>query len=163
MIDYIPRSHTYYAAQGYAPYQWATFADVPFQRPPGLLKDLRLALLTTAAPVVADAGAQGPGAAYNAAAKFFEVFTQKLHPRPDLRISHIGYDRTHCQAQDSNTWLPIPQLEAAARDGLIGELAEQLIGIPTNRSQRTTQEKDAPAALTACRKLGAQAALLVPT
>ncbi len=163
MIDYIPRSHAYYSAQGYKPYQWASFAEVPFTTPAKPLAHSRVVLLTTAAPVRPEAGDQGPGAAYNADAKFFEVFTQALQPVPDLRISHIGYDRKHCQAKDPNTWLPVAELQRAAADNVIGELADELIGIPTNRSQRVTLEQDAPAALRECQRLQADVALLVPT
>ncbi len=163
MIEYLQRTRDYYGAQGYPPYSWAHFDDVPFQPPGKPLADSRLVLLTTAAPYQPELGDQGPGAAYNAAAKFFEVFTHPLEPAPDLRISHIGYDRKHCAADDANTWLPVAQLRGQADAGVIGDLAEELIGIPTNRSQRVTSEQDAPAALQHCRRLGADVALLVPT
>lgn len=163
MIDYIPRSRAYYGAQGYKPYVWANFDDVPFTAPSKQLSESRLVLLTTAAPYRPELGDQGPGAAYNAGAKFFEVFTADIEPCPDLRISHIGYDRKHCAAKDANTWLPVPALEQAQRDGVIRELAPKLIGVPTNRSQRVTLEQDAPEALAQCQALGVDVALLVPT
>lgn len=163
MIDYIPRSRAYYAAQGYAPYRWAQFDDVPFAALQKPLAEQRLVLISTAAPVKDSAGDQGPGAAYNADAKFFDVFTTLISPPPDLRISHIGYDRKHARADDPNTWLPITALQHARDNRVFGELAEQLIGLPTNRSQRVTLEKDAPAVLDACRQLSAEVALLVPT
>ncbi len=163
MIEYIPRSHAYYAAQGYKPYAWAHFDDVPFTQPEKAAHDSRLLLITTAAPCNPANGDQGPGAAYNAAAKFFEVFRAPVSPAPDLRISHIGYDRKHCRAEDPATWLPIAALEQAQADGSIGELIPELVGVPTNRSQRITMEQDAPAALAAARELGADAVLLVPT
>ena len=119
--------------------------------------------MTTAAPFQADLPDQGPGAKYNAAAKFFEVFTRPIEPTPDLRISHIGYDRVHCKADDPNTWLPVNQLQQLSHDGVIGELAKELIGVPTNRSQRVITEQDAPVALEHCQRLGADIALLVPT
>ena len=127
------------------------------------LNESRLALITTAAPYRHDLEDQGPGASYNAAAKFFDVFTTPVSPTPDLRISHIGYDRKHCKADDPNTWLPIAALKSAAQANVIGELAEKLIGVPTNRSQRVTIEKDAEETLTACKNLEADVALLVPT
>lgn len=163
MIRYMQRTRDYYAAQGYAPYHWAhneQTAFTPLSRP---LAESRLALLTTAAPHRPELGDQGPGAAYNAAAKFYEVYTLPTDPVPDLRISHIGYDRVHCKAEDPRTWLPIEALNQAAEDGLIGTLCEQLIGIPTNRSQRTTSEQDAVAALAAVKAQQADVALLVPT
>ncbi|MEQ9451745.1 MAG: hypothetical protein RJQ07_09180 [Pseudomonadales bacterium] len=163
MIRYIQRTRDYYAAQGYAPYHWAhneQTAFTPLSRP---LAESQLALLTTAAPHRSELGDQGPGAAYNAAAKFYEVYTLPTDPVPDLRISHIGYDRVHCKAEDPRTWLPVEALNQAAADGLIGALCEQLIGIPTNRSQRTTLEQDAVAALAAVKAQQADVALLVPT
>jgi hypothetical protein len=67
------------------------------------------------------------------------------------------------QADDPNTWLPLAALEAAAADGRVGALAERLIGLPTDRSQRATLERDAPDVLAACRRMEIDAALLVPT
>lgn len=163
MIRYIQRSRDYYGAQGYDPYAWADNAETPWQPMHKPLSRSKLVLITTAAPFREDLGDQGPGAAYNAAAKFFKVFTAPIDPAPDLRISHIGYDRVHCKADDPNTWLPIVALEQANKQGLTGSLADELIGVPTNRSQRTTTEQDAPAALEAVRRLGADVALLVPT
>ena len=162
MIDYIPRTRAYYAALGFDAYQWAANADIPFHR---IEPDapLELALITTAAPYQPERGDQGPGAAYNAGAKFFDVYRVACEPAPDLRISHIGYDRSHCRADDPNTWLPLRALDAARRLGDFDRLAADLIGVPTNRSQRRTMEVDAPAALAACKDIGANAALLVPT
>ena len=162
-IPYIKRTRTYYSALGYPAYSWAHLDEVPFTPLNKPLAQSRLALITTAAPYRAELGDQGPGAAYNAGAKFFEVFEADLNPIPDLRISHLGYDRAHTTAEDPATWLPITQLEAAERGGRIGSLAPRLIGVPTNRSQRVTTDQDAPAALAACRNQQAEVALLVPT
>lgn len=163
MIEYIPRSKAYYSAQGYAPYNWAAHDRTPFTLLRRPLAESRLVLVTTAAPFRADIGDQGPNAPYNAAAKFFEVFTQPIDPTPDLRISHIGYDRVHCRADDYRTWLPIPALQQAQATGTYRSLAERLIGVPTNRSQRITQDIDAPSAVAAAKAQGADVALLVPT
>jgi len=162
-LPYIERTRAYYAALGYPPYAWAHFDEVPFTPLEKPLRASTLALITTAAPYRPALGDQGPGAPYNAAAKFFDVYTAPLDPPPDLRISHIGYDRRHTTARDPNTWLPLARLREAAATGRIGTLAPALIGVPTNRSQRVTMTRDAPAAAAACRALGADAALLVPT
>ncbi len=163
MIRYIDRTRDYYAAQGYPAYRWAHFDDVPFAQPAKKLSDSNLLLITTAAPYRPELGDQGPGAKYNGDAKFFEVYTTPVDPMPDLRISHIGYDRVHCKADDPNTWLPIKALKQAEAQDTIGRLMDDLIGVPTNRSQRTTMEQDAPAALAAARAMAADVALLVPT
>lgn len=163
MILYIERTRTYYSTLGYPPYHWAEFEDVPFTALPRPVAESRLVLITTAAPFRPELGDQGPGAPYNAGAKFFEVYTEEVDPPPNLRISHLGYDRRHTTAEDPNTWLPIARLQEASGDGRLGELAPRLVGVPTNRSQRVSSEQDAPAALEACRRLEADVALLVPS
>ena len=163
MIEYIQRTRDYYAAQGYTPYQWAHNHDSPFTPMSKPLSEARVVLITTAAPFQPELADQGPGAAYNADAKFFDVYTKPVQPVPDLRISHIGYDRVHCEAKDPNTWLPVKALKEAVSQGLIGALADELIGVPTNRSQRVTTEQDAPEALAHVERLNADVILLVPT
>jgi hypothetical protein len=163
MIHYIERSRAYYGAQGYPAYSWAQNDSAPFATMRKSLQDSRLVLLTTAAPFQPHLPDQGPGAAYNAAAKFFSVFTQAVEPTPDLRISHIGYDRVHCRADDPATWLPIAALKQALAGGRFASLAEELIGVPTNRSQRATRDVDAVDALAHCQRLNVDVALLVPT
>src|SRR5262245_53706097 len=71
-IPYMQRIRDYYVALGYgAPYQWAHYAQVPFQALKKPLDTCRVTIITTAAPYQPDKGDQGPGAPYNAAAKFY--------------------------------------------------------------------------------------------
>jgi D-proline reductase (dithiol) PrdB len=163
MIRYMERTREYYGTLGYPPYEWATSDTVPFSPLRKPLAQSTLALITTAAPFRPELGDQGPGAAYNAAAKFFTVYTAPVSPAPDLRSSHLGYDRKHTTAQDPNCWLPVARLEEAVREGTIGALAPELIAVPTNRSQRITSEVDAAAALEHCQRLAVDVALLVPS
>jgi hypothetical protein len=144
-ISYRERISTYYQTLGYgAPYRWAHFAEVPFTPLKKPLAESRIGLVTTAAPYQPDKGDQGPGAAYNGAAKFYTVYSGDTAIDHDLRISHIGYDRIHTAATDSNTWFPLPMLREAAKSGRIGEFAPRFHGAPTNRSQRVTLEQDCP-------------------
>ncbi len=162
-IAYMPRIADYYRALGFAaPYRYAHFEDVPFARLTKPLPATRIALVTTAAPYRPELGDQGPGAPYNSAAKFFEVYALPIEPAPDLRISHVTYDRKHTSAEDAGTWLPLTALKAAAQEGVIGGLAARVYGMPTNRSQRTSIETDAPALLEHIREDGGEAAVLVP-
>ncbi len=95
-IPYLQRIHDYYQALGYgAPYEWAHYADVPFHPPGKPLSQCRIALITTAAPYQPDKGDQGPGASYNAKAKFYTVYSGDTAQDPDLRISHVAIDRKH--------------------------------------------------------------------
>src|SRR5262249_53193652 len=143
-VEYMRRTREYYLALGYGnPYRWAHYLDAPFQPLGKPLKDSTLALITTAAPYQPDKGDQGPGAAYNAAAKFYSVYSGDSAVDHDTRISHIGYDRKQTTATDSNTWFPLPLMREFAAQGRF-KLARRFHGAPTNRSQRVTLETDAP-------------------
>ena len=99
----------YYLALGYEnPYRWAHYRDVPFTPLRKPLDESTVALVTTAAPCRPELGDQGPGAPYNGAAKFFEVYSAPAGPEeaPDVRISHVSYDRIHTTAKDPRTWFP---------------------------------------------------------
>jgi D-proline reductase (dithiol) PrdB len=162
-IPYLQRIRDYYRGLGYgAPYRWAHYAEVPFQPLGKPLAECRVALITTAAPYYSDKGEQGPGAPYNAAAKFYRVYSGDTSGEPDLRISHVAYDREHTTAEDSNTWFPLRQLRLQVAAGRIGAVARHFYGAPTNRSQRTTLDQDCPELLARCRADGADAAVLVP-
>ena len=163
-IAYMQRTRDYYLKLGYDnAYRWAHFADAPFTPLPTSLAQARVALITTAAPYQPGVGDQGPGAKYNAAAKFYTVYSDSTDSVPDLRISHVGYDRKHTTAEDSNTWFPLSRLHEAVKAGRIGALTPRFHGAPTNRSHRVTMETDAPELLQRCREDGADVALLVPS
>src|SRR5260370_40251841 len=87
-IEYMRRTREYYLALGYDnPYRWAHYLDAPFLPLAKPLKDSTLALITTAALYQPDKGDQGPGAAYNAAAKFYTVYAGDSAGDHDTHIS----------------------------------------------------------------------------
>ena len=162
-IPYLSRIRDYYQALGYgAPYQWAHFAEVPFTPLAKPLSSCRVALVTTAAPYQPDRGDQGPGAPYNASAKFYDVYSGDTATDPDLRISHVAIDRDHTTGEDINSYFPLGALHEAAARGRIAGLTGRFHGAPTNRSQRITTEKDAPEIVARCKADGADVAILVP-
>jgi D-proline reductase (dithiol) PrdB len=162
-IPYMARTRAYYLALGYdEPYGWAHFAEVPFTPLRKPLKECRIGLVTTAAPYDPAGGDQGPGAAYNAATKFHRAYARSIDGHPDVRISHVTYDRTHTTAEDSNSWFPLAQLKRAAAEGRIGSVAPRFYGAPTTRSQRSTLERDAPNIFALMREDRVDAAVLVP-
>ena len=162
-IPYMQRTRDYYMALGFSPYRWAHFAEVPFTPLPTPLSRTRVALITTAAPFQPEAGHQGPGAPYNAGAKFYKVYSIPTASVPDLRISHVGYDRLHTTAADINTYLPLARMKDAAAARRIGTLGPRVHGAPTNRSHRVTMETDVPEMLRRCQEDGVDAAVLVPS
>lgn len=161
-IPYLQRVRTYYQALGYgAPYEWAHYAEVPFHQLDKPLAECRVAIVTTAAPYQPDKGDQGPGAPYNAAAKFYQVYSGDTVTDPDLRISHVAIDRKHTSAEDMATYFPLVALRRAAASGRIGAVVPRFHGLPTNRSHRTTLEVDCPEVVARCKADGVDAVLLV--
>ncbi len=161
-VPYMQRTRDWYLALGYDnPYVWAHYLDTPFQALTRPLADSRVTLVTTAAPYQPGRGDQGPGSAYNAAAKFYDVYTGRTDDEHDLRISHVGVDRAHMSA-DQRVYFPLPALRQAAEDGRVGEVGPRFYGAPTNRSQRHTLEVDCPQILDLVRQDDVDAVVLVP-
>ena len=162
-IPYMQRTRSYYLALGYDnPYVWAHYNDVPFTPLNKPLKASTVALITTAVPYDASKGDQGPGAPYNAHAKFYEPYAMASAADPDLRIAHVGIDRKHANLAEMACWFPLNAARHAVAEQRIRKLADRFYGLPTNRSQRHTLENDAPRILEMCHADGVDVAILVP-
>ncbi|HQR84757.1 MAG TPA: hypothetical protein PL192_07605 [Polynucleobacter sp.] len=162
-IRYIERTRNYYLGLGYEnPYVWAHYLEVPFAPLKKPLNQSVLGLVTTAVPFDPSKGAQGPGAPYNAAAKFYEPFTRSIQEQADLRIAHVGVDRKNANMEDGNCWFPLEAAKRALAKGLIQSLSKNFYGLPTNRSQRHTLEIDAPLILSKMRADHVDVAVLIP-
>src|SRR5215813_213902 len=117
-IAYMERTREYYLALGYGnPYAWARHEDAPFEPLRKPLSRSRVTLITTAAPYQPDKGDQGPGAPYNAQAKFYQVYSGDTRVDHDLRIAHVAIDRKHTTAADPGSYFCLPALREAARRG----------------------------------------------
>ena len=161
-VPYMQRLKDYYLALGYGnPYRWAQYEEVPFTNLLKPLSNTKVGLVVTCAPFQTGKGDQGPGASYNAAAKFYRVYADSIEGNPDVRISHLGYDRNYTTAADINTYFPLNQLKNAANEGRIGSLSPHFYGTPTNRSQVTTIKQDCADLLEGLREDGAEAAVVV--
>jgi hypothetical protein len=162
-IPYLQRVRDYYVGLGYgAAYEWACYADVPFHVLEKALSRSRVTLITTAAPYQPGKGDQGPGAPYNAAAKFYDVYSGDTTKEHDLRVSHLAIDRKHTTAEDQASYFPLRALRLQAASGRIGSVAPHFHGLPTNRSKRVTIEVDCPEIVERCKRESVDAALLVP-
>jgi D-proline reductase (dithiol) PrdB len=162
-VPYLQRTREYYLALGYGePYQWAHYAEVPFQTLEKPLASCSVAIVTTAAPYRAECGDQGPGAPYNAAAKFYAVYSGDAASDPDLRISHVAIDRAHTTAEDIGSYFPLGQLRRSAAAGRTGAVVARFHGLPTNRSHRVTLEVDCRELVARCQADRVDAAILVP-
>ena len=164
-VAYIERTRDWYSALGYdTPYIWADnrAEEIPFAPLAKPLSAAHVSIITTAALYDPAKGDQGPGAAYNGAAKFFAPYRHPISDSVETRISHIAYDRQHTSAQDQRTWFPLEALLAAQHAGRIQSTGGYFYGAPTNRSQRVTREVDAPALLSMLADDAVDAAVLIP-
>jgi hypothetical protein len=162
-ILYIDRTRSYYLGLGYeTPYVWAHYLEVPFSPLKKLLNQSTLGLITTAVPFKAENGPQGPGAPYNATAKFYQPFQQAIDGKIDLRIAHVGIDRQNANMKDSSCWFPLAAAKKAVEKGRIKAISPHFYGLPTNRSQRHTLEIDAPLILEMLRADQVDVAVLIP-
>jgi hypothetical protein len=144
------------------PYVWAHYIDAPFTPLRKPLNQSVLGLITTAVPYDSSKGNQGPGAPYNAAAKFYQPYQKPIDGDIDLRIAHVGIDRKNANMEDSNCWFPLSAAKRALEARRIQSLSPHFYGLPTNRSQRHTLEIDAPMILGMLRADKVDVAVLIP-
>lgn len=162
-IRYIERTRNYYLGLGYDnPYVWAHFIDVPYTPLTKPLNQSVLGLITTAVTFDPAKGPQGQGAAYNAAAKFYQPYKKSTVGDVDLRIAHVGIDRKNANMDDMNCWFPLESAKRAVATERVQSLSPHFYGLPTNRSQRHTLEIDAPLILEMLRADKVDVAVLIP-
>lgn len=162
-IRYIERTRSYYLGLGYDnPYVWAHYIKVPFTRLQKPLSQSVLGLITTAVQFDPSKGDQGPGAPYNAAAKFYEPYKSPINQKHDLRIAHVGIDRKNANMTESECWFPLAAARRVVEMGRLQMVSPNFYGLPTNRSQRHTLEIDAPQILEMLRADYVDVAMLIP-
>ncbi|MCB1647773.1 MAG: hypothetical protein KDI36_20100 [Pseudomonadales bacterium] len=150
-IRYMQRSRDFYGAQGFKPYQWPHFDDIPFTRPGKPLNECRVAIVTTA---VAEGDTPKP------------VRTAKAYPLDQVperfRTDELSWDKECTHTDDRESYFPLASLRQLADEGTIGSLSPRFCFVPTEYSQRSTREEDAPAILAACQQDEVDVAILVP-
>jgi D-proline reductase (dithiol) PrdB len=162
-IPYMKRTRDWYLALGYGnPYRWAHYQEVPFRLLAKPLSQCTATVITTAAPVRVNQSPRAPGTAYNAAAKFNDVYSRDTSVDHDLRVDHVAIDFKHSSMEDSGSWFPLPALRRAVAQGRIGALAPRFHGVPTHRSQRLTIAVYCPEVVSRCVEDRVEVALLVP-
>jgi hypothetical protein len=113
------------------------------------LSECRLALITTANP----AGYDGVRQQWSA----------PIEPAPArLRTADLAWDKESTHTDDRACFLPIEAASKLAAEGLFAGLAPRFHGVPTDYSQRNTNEIVAPRVLRRLRDDGADGAILCP-
>ena len=162
-IPYMQRIRDYYVTLGYgAPYEWAHYAEVPFQPLKKPLAQSRITIVTTAAPYQPDKGDQGPGRAVQLGG---EVLSRST-PATRRRITICASVTWGSTASTRRPRTPAPgsrcrSCARAAARGRIGAVAPRFHGLPTNRSHRMTLDVDCPELVARCKADGVDAALLL--
>jgi D-proline reductase (dithiol) PrdB len=149
-VRYIERTRQYYRALGYSTdYVWARHDDVPFTRLRKPLSECRLALITTANPADYDGTRQ--------------LWSGPVEPAPArLHTADLAWDKDSTHTDDRASFLPIEVASTLAGEGVFAGLAPRFHGVPTDYSQRSTNEIAAPRLLRRLRDDGADGAILCP-
>ncbi len=151
-VSYIRRSREYYEAQGFErAYRYAHHAAAPFARLPKPLSECTLGLITTASTYP------------RASLEPRRVDSGPVTPPPErLFADDLSWDKRATHLDDINTYCPIEHLQALIAEGSIGALAPRFHCAPTEYSQSTTSEQDAPELHRRLVEDQADVALLVP-
>ena len=151
-VRYIDRTHAYYEAQGFdRNYQYAHHDDAPFTPLSKPLNECTVGVVTTASlvhrpPLTPRTVDSGP--------------TQAAPER--LFTDDLSWDKNATHTDDRESFCPVDCLQALASEGRIGALAPRFHCAPTEYSQRTTRESDAPDLLERLCADGADVAVLLP-
>ena len=150
-VEYIPRTRDYYAAQGFdKPYRWAQNDTIPWQVFSKPLREATVTFITTAVP-----DSTIPKLSRTASSHSISSF-------PDLSTDELSWDKETTHTRDVGSYLPLKPLADLAAQGFIGSLTKRFHFVPTEYSQKITNEVDAPQILKACLEDGVDIAVLVP-
>jgi hypothetical protein len=156
-VSYIDKSRQFYSAQGYErPYSWARNNEAPFTPLRKPIAESRLGLVTTALnldlPDDTDAETLPIASTYAA----------PIDPPPArLFTQNRSWDKEATHTDDLDSFFPVHRLQELVEDGRLGSLSPRFYGIPTEYSQRRTNEVDAPRLLELMREDGVDVAMLV--
>jgi D-proline reductase (dithiol) PrdB len=151
-VPYMRRSREYYEAQGFErAYRYAHFETIPFTPLAKPLAECTVGLITTASTY------------RRAPLEPRKVDSAPTVPPPEtLYTDDLSWDKQATHTDDLGTFCPIEPLQGLAADGVIGALAARFHCAPTEYSQTTTLEKDAPELHRRLLEDHADIALLVP-
>ena len=151
-VRYIDKTRDYYEAQGFeTAYEWAKNSDTPFHTLGKPLSTSTVVTITTGATYVRE----------ESDVRF--VDSADIGSLPErLYAEDLSWDKRATHLDDIGSYLPIEALVGKKKEGRIAKIAERFHCVPTEYSQRRTQEHDAPEVLLRCREDKADVALLVP-
>jgi len=150
-IKYIDRTRRFYSAQGFKPYNYAHHETTPFQRLNKPLSECRVTIVLTAV-TRGEIPKNLRGAESHAMTDAPEKF----------RTDELSWDKVTTHTDDRQSFFPLEVLRSLASEEVISSVAPRYHFVPTEYSQRNTQENDAPAIAKACIDDEVDIALLIP-
>lgn len=159
-VSYIDKSREYYVAQGFArPYRWAHHDDAPFQPLPKPLQHCCVGVATTTTPIGAG---MDPQVDTDIPAKKC-AYAKPVEPTPSAMYTlDLSWDKQATHTNDVESFLPLQTAGDFAGQGRIDRLSSRYYGVPTDYSQRRTQETVAPEVLRFCQEDRVDVMLLIP-
>ena len=157
-VSYIDKSREFYAAQGYErPYRWARNDEAPFTPLAKPLSESRIGLVTTAVNL------DLPDDTDTEKLPVASTFAAPVEPVPErLFTQNRSWDKEATHTSDLDSFFPIHRLQELVEQGRIGSISPRYYGIPTEYSQRRTNDADAPKLLEYLREDNVDVAMLVP-
>ncbi|MDA0352903.1 MAG: hypothetical protein O3A10_11915 [Chloroflexi bacterium] len=157
-VSYIDKSREFYGAQGYErPYRWARNDESPFTPLTKPLSESRIGLVTTAVNL------DLPDDTDTEKLPIASTFAAPSDPPPErLFTQNRSWDKEATHTNDVDSFFPIHRMQELVTQGKVGSLSPRYYGIPTEYSQRRTNEVDAPQLLALMREDDVDVAMLVP-
>lgn len=151
-VPYMARTREYYRAQGYTnDYEWAHNTATPFTPLTKPISECRVGLITTSMPNT-ESGRSSR-----------QVYSTPVAPIPDsMYTDELSWHQSVTHTRDVASFLPLEQVVKLTDAGKIGGLTANFHSLPTDYSQRNTNENDAPELLRRLREDQADIAILVP-
>jgi hypothetical protein len=156
-VSYIDKSREYYAAHGYErPYAWAANDDAPFTPLSKPLAECRVGVVTTSYFLPDGFVYNVPGDLPRRPATGTTAEVTKLN------TEHLSWAKKETHTDDPSSFLPLARLAELAGEGRIGSVSDRFYCLPTQFSQRSTTDRDAPRVLEWMQEDDVDVALLVP-
>ncbi len=151
-VEYMERTRLFYRAQGFEQdYTWTHNTKAPFIPLVKPLASCVVGLVTTA---VSEPDIPKP---------IREAKSYLLSDIPkNFDTSELSWDKDSTHTDDRESYFPIEALGQLNTEGVIGDIAPRYHFVPTEFSQRLTEDKDAPETVKACIADQVDIALLIP-
>ena len=158
-IEYVACLDRMYQSQGFTPYRWSQFDTSPWCPVEKPLREMCLALVSSAGISRNDQDPFDPWAVNDLSFREIPVET----PRERLVLHHNYFDHRDA-LRDMNCVFPAQRLRALGDEGYIGRLAPEAISLGMGRLYKRTalQRETVSRIVEVLKRQGADAALLVP-